>query len=112
MNQLLMQMLWLIPTFVVGIVGLVLAITKWQRHPQASLLITLGLGVLLTAAVLQMATYSFIIPRFLATRQPASLPVIYGVVNFLFALLHQSGILLLILGAFANRKPQSPPPMR
>lgn len=112
MNQLLVQMLWIIPSFIVGIVGLVLAVSKWSRHPQASLLVTLGISVLLISAVAQVTTYALIIPRIAATQTHASIPAIYGIANFLFSLLHQSGILLLILAAFANRQTPIAPPVR
>lgn len=36
-----------IPIFVILIVGIVLAISRWERHPQVSLLALIGLGILL-----------------------------------------------------------------
>ena len=107
-----MQLLWIVPVFIVGIVGLVLAISKWSLYPRAALFVTIGVSVLLVTSVCQVATYSFILPRFAATCSHLSLSSVYSLTSFVFALLHQSGILLLVLAAFADRKPAAPPPMR
>ena len=110
-NAMLMQMLWIVPIFLVCLFGLVLAISRWGRHPRAALLVTLGVSVLLVAAVCQSVVYTFIMPRVMAGHPAASASTIYGVVGFLFSLLHQSGLVLLILAAFAGRKPAAPPPL-
>ena len=35
-NAMLMQMLWIVPIFLVCLFGLVLAISRWGRHPRAA----------------------------------------------------------------------------
>jgi hypothetical protein len=109
MNPLVAQLIHAIPASIVCIVGLVLALTKWSRHPQASLLVTAGVSVLLVAMLCSTAFYGLIAPQIIAARGHASAAWVYGVAGLVFTLLHQTGILLLILGAFANRKPQAPP---
>ena len=112
MNQILSQLVWVLPALLVGILGLVLAISRWSRHPQAALLVTLGISVLLVTNFIQMFTYPFILPKIIATIKPSSVAWIYGITNFTLSTLYQSGILLLILAAFADRKMPVPPPVR
>ncbi len=109
MNQLLSSLAWVVPAFIVGITGLVLAISRWSRHPQASLLVTLGIGVSLVTHVIQMVLYALVLPKLMASTGHANAGLVYGITGFVFSLFYQAGVLLLILAAFANRKPAAPP---
>jgi hypothetical protein len=112
MNQLLSSFVWVVPAFIVGITGLALAISKWSRHPQASLLVTLGIGVSLVTHLVQMFVYALVLPKLMASTGHANAGMVYGIAGFIFSLFYQGGVLLLILAAFANRKSQVAPPMR
>jgi hypothetical protein len=113
MNQLLSSLVWVIPAFIVGITGLALAISRWSRHPQASLLVTLGISVNLLTHVVQMLVYGLVLPKLLASTGHANAGMVYGIAGFIFSLFYQAGALLVILAVFANRKPAAPlPPLR
>lgn len=112
MNQLLSSLVWVVPAFIVGITGLALAISRWSRHPQASLLLTLGISVSLVTHVIQMIVYAFVLPKLMASTGHANAGAVYGIAGFIFALFYQAGALLMILAVFANRKAAVPPPMR
>lgn len=43
----LAQMMYQAPIFIVEIVGLILALVRWQRHPRASLFFVISLGIFL-----------------------------------------------------------------
>ena len=109
MNPFVSQLLFAIPALLVGCVGLVLAMAKWNRHPQASLLITVGASLLMLATLGSTLFYGVIAPKLILAQGPAAAGSIYGIAGLAFTLLHQTSILLLILGAFANR---TPPPLR
>ncbi len=106
------QMVYAIPALLVGIFALVLAIINWSRCPRAALLVAVGAGVLLAATVMNVAFYGVMAPGFHRTHSAASLGTLYAIAGFVSAILHQGGVVLLILAAFAGRKPAAPPPMR
>jgi len=109
MSPLVSQLLFTIPALLVGSVGLALAVAKWNRHPQASLLVTTGVSLLMLATLGSTLFYGVIAPKVILAQGHAAAGWIYGTAGLTFTLLHQTAILLLILGAFANR---TPPPLR
>ena len=112
MTMIWSQLVYAIPALLVGIFGLILAITNWSRCPRAALLVVLGVGVLLAATFANLVFYGVFAPGLHRSHGAASLGTIYAIVGIVSAVLHQSGIVLLILAAFAGRKPLAPPPLR
>lgn len=109
MTPFVSQLLYTIPALLVGSVGLVLAVSKWRCHPQASLLITLGVSMLMLATLGSTLFYGVIAPKIILAQGHMAAGWIYGAAGLIFTLLHQTAILLVILGGFANR---TPPPLR
>lgn len=112
MTMIWSQLIYAVPAILVGIFGLVLAIINWSRCPRAALLVVLGCGVLLAATLANAVFYGIIAPGFQRSHNVASLGTIYAIAGCVSAILHQGGIVLLILAAFAGRKPAAPPPLR
>jgi hypothetical protein len=94
-----------VPTFLVLAAGMVLAITTWWRHANASLLVFLGCLVILLMNGMQEAFYTWGLPYFFEVGffSPDSGHLL-TVVGGAFSLGRAVGYGLLIGGAFAGRR--------
>jgi len=68
--------------------------------------------VLLLATLGAAVFYGLIAPKMMAMANHPAPAALSGIASLCFSLLHQAGIVLLLLAAFAGRQPQTPPPLR
>ena len=93
---------WLLyPLVIVWIIGLLLAIRSWQRHPQVSAAVLVSIGCMLVATVGQQVVYSFLRP---ATITGTDDVVIYWQMTAVIAsLLRTAGWLAIFVAIFGWR---------
>lgn len=93
------------PLYLVWLVGIILAIALWSRHPKVSLLTTVALSVLLLASL--FGTYIDIrLPLLLHSHgmSTSRLSLLISALSFLRALLHAGAWILLLWAIFGWRK--------
>ncbi len=88
-----------LPALIIEVVGIVLAVLRWQRHPLASLLFVCG------AAVRVMATVGYaVLPRLLmGTGSGMMLPLLGAL-----GLVGNVGLALAVAAVFADRPERGP----
>jgi hypothetical protein len=95
---------------IVLIVGIVLALTWWQRHPRASLWALLACGLLLLSSVAGLVWYSML-PTMQANRGLSAMQMgwLYSISAFVFAAVNAAGLAMLLVAVFSGRAPARPP---
>lgn len=95
-----------LPIILLALVGILLAIVRWKRHPKVSLLTAFGMGLFLFQSLTFMFVYYFL-PRLVDRGWT------YGSVNHLYTLaqicqdfLFAGVIILLVAAAFSQRRSQ------
>ncbi len=103
--SLIMTQLWNIPYILVCLVGIVMAVIRWQRHPGVSQLALLGFGLLLSVQLI-WATFPFW--RMVLGREVFQIPFLFGGVRFVTICL---GVVAegLLIGAIFGWRSSSPP---
>ena len=97
----------LIPLCLLGsiyVAGLVLAVIRWQLHPRAALMATIGLLMLLIGLGVTMITQAFVSTG--GTMTSAEIGTIFQITGLIRTVLSVSGMTLLILAVFADRSNQ------
>ena len=92
------------PVYVVLIVGIVLAATRWSRHPRVSLLAISGIATLLFFDAVWMLLGPWL--QMMVIRQgamPARLGFIFGLVSFAASLVRALGWGLVLAALFTGR---------
>jgi len=102
--SLLTQSAYICPLLMVFLVGIVLALARWQRHPAASGFALSGFIVLLSNAVLMLVIQVFVVDN-MSRRggTNAQLGTILSVVNMARILINVIGYSLLIVAVFIGR---------
>ena len=102
--SLLTQSAYLCPLLAVFLVGIILALVRWQRHPAASGFALSGFIVLLSNAVLMSVIQALVIDS-MSRRggTNAQLGTILSVVNMVRILINVIGYSLLIVAVFIGR---------
>jgi hypothetical protein len=105
------------PVFLVWAAGIIIAISRWRRHPRVSMLVVGGLALHLAANVLHVCA-SVLIPYVLASGDRDHIMVAYSVIQIVFAGLYAVAWGMILLAVFgwrnfdpysANRWVSSPP---
>jgi hypothetical protein len=95
------------PTMLACLVGIVLAVVRWRRHPRVSALLLGGFGLLLvlapTATLVNAALLPHLASRFGADTLRTLLPLL-GMAGSVFA---AAAYALLLWAALANRAPRA-----
>ena len=99
-----------IPTLAVDVVLLVVAVSRWNRHPRVSMFAASAGGLLLMLDLLGRAFFA-ILPLKLheSGTSPASMGIYYAVLGGASSLLHAIAMSLLIAAVFSERASVSPP---
>lgn len=99
-----------IPVMIVWVVGLVFAISRWERHPQVSQLIVIALGIQFIVSILGIV--SGILPIYLNSQLGLSygeIGVYSGVLGLINLILRLASWVLLTIALFKERKPAHQP---
>lgn len=99
-----------IPSVIVDVALLVVAILRWNRHPRISMLASTSAVLLLLLDVLARAAFA-VMPYKLeeSGRSMASLGVLYAVLGGASSLLHALALTLLVVAVFSERGPAPSP---
>ncbi len=105
----LIQLLTQLPVYAVMLVGAIVAVVRWQRHPQVSLLAVIGLAVLfvdsLAGRVLNAALPMMVVSRAMGGNS-TRVGSMFGVCNIVSAVVGAVGYGLLLAAVFKGRAPQ------
>lgn len=91
-----------LPVLAVLLVGVLLAVTRWSRHPRASALLLAGLGVQLILGLLGVGLNA-LVPWLAAMRSGARIALLLGAYNVVRSLISAVGWGLVIAAVFAER---------
>lgn len=97
--EILLLIIVRIPYLLVLVAGLVLAIVRRHRVPRAMRLVAIGCGIMLFNNIASQVIYT-ILPRYLGI---SSLGTYYSMISVILGLLSTAGMVLILLGAFAER---------
>ncbi|MFP4345427.1 MAG: hypothetical protein ACLFU8_12100 [Anaerolineales bacterium] len=98
------QYLLLLPLIIVWIVGIVIALTSWQKHPQISLYAVIGLGLLLLRGLVVTGVNVWLpISMYRRGMDVTRIGVISTVVGVVSALVASVGWVLILLAIFRYR---------
>ena len=86
------------------LVGIVIALFTWARHPRTSLFTIIALGGLLVLAVANVFVYSFLPAYFIQVGgSVTNATTVYAIINLVFNLLHAVAFGLLLAAIFGER---------
>lgn len=98
------QYLLLLPLVIIWIVGIVIAITSWRKHPQISLYAVIGLGLLLLRGLFVTGANVWLpISMYERGMAVGRIGVITTMVGVLSALVASVGWVLILLAIFRYR---------
>jgi len=95
-----LSQLWLVPYSVVLVVGMILAIVRWQRHPPVSLMALLGCSLLLANEVMWAL---FTLWQTVLRNGLTNVEFVFPILRGFCALLNTVGFALLISAIFGWR---------
>lgn len=94
------------PPLVLALVGILIALVLWKRHPKVSLLASLGLVLFLVESLTFMSVYYYL-PRLIRTGWTLSdVNTVFMVAQVCQDCLFAVVIVLLVAAAFSSRQPQ------
>ena len=98
-----------IPSVLVDVVLLVVAVGRWNRHPRVSMLASTSAVMMLVLDLLGRAVFA-VLPLKLhqSGRSASELGVIFAVIGGLSGLLHALAVGLLVIAVFSERSPPGP----
>ena len=98
-----------LPVFLVEIAVIVLAVSRWNRHPKVSMLAATAMGIMLVVELISR-TASVLLPMRLMGegRSAAELGVVFAVIGGISALTHAVALGLLAGAIFSERGPARP----
>lgn len=108
-SKIFQSFLFEIPTFVLAITGLIVALALWRRHPRISLYV---IGSMLVMIILKTSSVLFFSWLFLQLGNGETITyhnyeLIYRTAFLIFQLLGLIPLILLLMAVFGDRKPLS-----
>jgi hypothetical protein len=101
-----------IPVLLVWLVGVVLALVYWRRHPMVSTLVLTALGLLFITALFG-ASLNWWLPLIHARGVPAArFGLIIGIISIIRAMINATAFALLLAAIFGWRSVQAEPSRR
>ncbi len=91
------------PTFLAMLVGAILAIVRWSRHPGVSALVLSAVAIAVLTSLAAMFIFA-ILPRAVADWEPAAIGWTYSIIGFVTATLYAVVWGLLLVAAFGWRQ--------
>ena len=102
LSNLLGGLLTQLPVLAVLLVGVLLAVTRWSRHPRASALLLAGLAIQLVMGLLGLGL-SAVLPWLVGSIPGARVGVILQLVTIVRSLISAVGWGLVLAAVFADR---------
>lgn len=94
-----------LPIILIALVGILIAIARWKRHPKVSLLTVFGMGLFLTQSLTFMFVYYFL-PRLRDSGWTYDgIGRLYALAQVCQDFLFAGVIILLVVAAFSQRQP-------
>ena len=84
-------------------IGLVMAISRWQKHPRVSLFVIAGCALEIAIVLSFAAAYGYLAVSGTRTSSPSQLGYLYQIIGVLRGVLSAIAIGLIIAAAFMNR---------
>jgi hypothetical protein len=101
----LISSIWSVPFLLLYVTGLVLAITRWPRHPQVSLLSVLAFSAFLIGLLMQRgAWFWYIVLNENHSFTASNTSIVFTAVNTLSSILDFGGWILLLVALFRWRE--------
>jgi hypothetical protein len=99
-----------IPVLIVDVTLVVVAVSRWNRHPRVSMLAAFSGGLMLVLDLLGRAFFT-ILPLKLheSGKSAADLGIVFAITGGISSLLHAVALGLLVAAVFAERPSVSPP---
>ncbi len=98
-----------LPVYLVWLVGAIVAVVRWRRHPRVSLLAVAGLAVLFLSSLVSTAANSML-PMMVASGALrgsfSRMATVLAVCSIVFAVIAAVGYGLLLAALFSGRAPQ------
>ncbi len=91
-----------IPLVIVWIVGVVLAISRWQRHPRVSAALVIGIACMLSAIVGRQLSFSLLLP--VLRRSTADASIYWQIVAAIVSLIRAAGWAAMFVAIFGWRE--------
>ena len=94
-----------LPLFIVEIIGVIVALVYWKRHPHASLFVMLGLLIMLLARALRILA-NVVLPVMLIESQRmqgSALSNIIAPASFVLVVFEALGLIFVVVAAFQRR---------
>jgi len=96
------------PLYLAWLAGIVLAISRWRRHPTVSLLTLIALALLLLSSVVGVIVFAWL-PHVLIDRSSSiDLSVVYSLVGLVLNAIRAAGWGIILVALFGWR---TPPPV-
>ena len=102
LSILLGSLLTRLPLLLVWLIGIFVAVTRWDRHPRASLLVTVGLAIQLVLGLLDVG-FNALVPSLAEARIAVPLAVVYGAYSAVRSLISAAGWGLVLAAVFVDR---------
>ncbi len=93
---------WQTPLVIVWIAGIVLAISRWQRHPRVSAAVVIGIACMLSASVSRQLLYSLLLPALI--RNYADVTIYLQIFAAIDTLIRTAGWATMFLAIFGWRE--------
>ncbi|MCA9060109.1 MAG: hypothetical protein KDA96_19900 [Planctomycetaceae bacterium] len=94
-----------IPTFLVHMTGLILAIVCWNRHPRVSMWLCGGCGLALLVLIFRVVTYSWLVQMiFNGVTERETARFLMSAVQFGFGLVNCAAEVMILIAVFAGRR--------
>ena len=103
-SQLLTSLLAVGPLLLVNAVGFVLAVVYWKRHPRASVLLVIGLGVLIVVPVVDIIVSTLGYPWLFGSARSVTIRTVLPVIRVFWSILTAAGHGLIIWAVLADRR--------
>ena len=98
-----------IPTLLTYAGCLILALTRWKRHPKVSLAVAIALAIFLLQAIVFTIIYAFVPDYFIRSASPENIRTVIRNVYLVLGLISFSisavALALLLTGIFMQRRP-------
>lgn len=103
-TAMILSQLWNLPAILLAIVGIVIALARWKKHPTVSLVALIAFGLLLGTRLLSAALFAFQYWQ-ISSNSFSGTGSIFGIVQSLLVLFGFLSQVLMIIAIFGWRAP-------